>query len=127
MHALTPSGYMRYLTPSGYKKGKPVETVNRIRLAVRGKRRALGLSQAQVAQRAGVSRKWLSEFEQGKVKVELGLVLRLLDSLDLQFSVESKHSTQTQNANSDLSKKPTAHTIDIVKFDLDKLLSEYQS
>ena len=52
-------------------------TVNSIRLAVRAKRRTLGLSQAQVAMRAGVSRKWLSEFEQGKVKAELGLVLRL--------------------------------------------------
>ena len=47
-----------------------METVNSIRLTVRGKRRALGLSQAEVAMRAGVSRKWLSEFEPSKVKAE---------------------------------------------------------
>ena len=104
-----------------------METANGIRLAVRGKRRVLGLSQEQVAKRAGVSRKWLSEFEQGKLKVEFGLVLRLLESLDLQFYVESKNSTHSQNANRNLSEKTTASTIDIVKFDLDKLLREYQS
>lgn len=102
-------------------------TVNSIRLAVRAKRRTLGLSQAQVAMRAGVSRKWLSEFEQGKVKAELGLVLRLLDSLDLQFSVEPKQGTQGQNANKDLGGEPSKGPIDTMKIDLDKLLSEYRS
>lgn len=88
-----------------------MQTVNDIRLVVRGKRHALGLSQAQVAMRTGVSRKWLSEFEKGKAKVELGLVLRLLDSLDLEFSLEPKRAMPTSNAN----------------IDLDKLLSEYRS
>ena len=50
-----------------------MRTVNSIRVAVLSQRRALGLSQAQVAMHAGVSRKWLSEFEQGKVTAELGL------------------------------------------------------
>jgi len=103
-----------------------VETVNNIRLAVRGKRHALDLSQEQVAERAGVSRKWLSEFEQGKVNVELGLVLRLLEVLDLEFSVESKHPAQRQSAKKEPNRKATAHKIDVVKIDLDKLLSEYQ-
>jgi len=88
-----------------------MRTVNDIRMVVLGKRHALGLSQEQVAMRAGVSRKWLSEFERGKAKAELGLVLRLLDSLDLEFSVEPKNAMPTSNAN----------------IDLDKLLSEYRS
>lgn len=88
-----------------------MQTVNDIRLVVLGKRHALGLSQEQVALRAGVSRKWLSEFERGKAKAELGLVLRLLDSLDLEFSVEPKRAIPMSNAN----------------IDLDKLLSEHQS
>ena len=104
-----------------------METVNSIRLAVRGERRALGLSQEQVAKRAGVSRKWLSVFERGKVNVELGLVLRLLEALDLKFTVEPKAPTQKQNADKELSQKATTLAIDIVKIDLDKLLSEYRS
>ena len=101
-----------------------METVNSIRLAARGKRRALELSQEQVAKRAGVSRKWLSEFELGKVEVELGLVLRLLEVLDLEFTVESKHPAQRQSAKRSQSKKAVVPTIDIVQIDLDKLLSE---
>ena len=101
-----------------------METVNSIRLAARGKRRAMDLSQEQVAKRAGVSRKWLSEFELGKVEVELGLVLRILEVLDLEFSVESKHPTQQQAANRAQSGEAIAPTIDIVQIDLDKLLSE---
>lgn len=88
-----------------------MRTVNSIRVAVLGQRRALGLSQAQVAMRAGVSRKWLSEFEQGKVTAELGLVLRLLESLDLEFSVAPKRVLPMPKAN----------------IDLDELLSEYRS
>ncbi|HEU0288199.1 MAG TPA: helix-turn-helix domain-containing protein, partial [Nocardioidaceae bacterium] len=62
-------------------------TVQSIRAAVLGRRRELGLSQAQLAERIGVSRKWVSEFERGKATAELGLVLRLLESLDLQLKV----------------------------------------
>lgn len=102
-----------------------METVNSIRLAVRGKRHALNLSQEQVAERAGVSRKWLSEFEQGKVNVELGLVLRLLEALDLKFTVESKDPIRRPSANKEQSEKAIATAINIVKVDLDTLLSEH--
>jgi transcriptional regulator with XRE-family HTH domain len=55
---------------------------------VRGRRGDLGLSQEQVAARAGVSRKWVSTFERGNIsRVELALVLRLLDALDLSVAV----------------------------------------
>ncbi len=55
--------------------------------AVRGRRRALGLSQATVAARARVSRPWLSQLEAGKRTTEFGLVLRLLDALGLVLEV----------------------------------------
>lgn len=51
--------------------------------AVRGRRRDLGLSQAQLANRVGISRKWISEFEAGKPGAELGHVLRVLEGLGL--------------------------------------------
>jgi y4mF family transcriptional regulator len=47
----------------------------------------LGLNQADLAHRAGVSRKWVYEFEAGKPTVEFGLVLRVLEELGLSLDV----------------------------------------
>ena len=52
-----------------------------IGVALRAAREGLGLTQAEVASAAGVSRKWLSEAESGKAAVSLGLVLGVLDVL----------------------------------------------
>ena len=101
-----------------------METVNSIRLAVRGKRVALGLSQEHVAKLADVSRKWLSEFEQGKVNVELGLVVRLIEVLDMEFSIQSKNPAQRKSAKPEPKRKATERPF--AKIDLDALLSEYQ-
>ena len=57
-------------------------------VAVRGRRKDLGMSQADLAARAGVSRRWLSAFEAGKPSVELGIVLKVLDALGLRLSVD---------------------------------------
>ena len=47
----------------------------------------LGLSQAELAARARVSRQWVSAFESGKATAEVGLVIRLLDALELRMTV----------------------------------------
>lgn len=47
----------------------------------RGRRTDRGWTQAEVADRVGVSRKWVSDFERGKSSVDLASVLRLLDAL----------------------------------------------
>ncbi|MBV9040759.1 MAG: helix-turn-helix transcriptional regulator, partial [Acidimicrobiia bacterium] len=60
-----------------------------IATAIRSRRLELGLSQASVADRAGVSRKWVSEFESGKPTAELGTLLRVLDALGLLLEVRS--------------------------------------
>lgn len=44
-----------------------------------------GWTQAEVATRAGVSRKWVSDFETGKTSVDLSAVLRLLDALAVEL------------------------------------------
>jgi len=64
-----------------------VRSIRDIAAAARGRRLDLGLSQAQVAKRVGVSRKWIVEFEAGKSSAELGLALRVLDELGLALDV----------------------------------------
>ena len=55
--------------------------------AVHAWRKQLGISQTGLAERAGVSRRWLNEFEQGKATVELHLVFHLLKALGLAISL----------------------------------------
>jgi HTH-type transcriptional regulator/antitoxin HipB len=64
-----------------------VRSIRDLAAAVRGRRIDLGLSQANLAARAGVSRKWIYEFEAGKPKAELGLILRVLDALALSLEL----------------------------------------
>ena len=62
--------------------------------AVRGRRSDLGVSQGDLARQAGVSRKWISEFEAGKSTAEFGLVLRVLDALALCLELREISSKQ---------------------------------
>ena len=55
--------------------------------AVRQARRELGLTQAELAARADVSRPWLSQLENGKRSVEMGKVLAVLAALDLYMDI----------------------------------------
>ncbi len=60
-----------------------IQTTRAFGAAIRGARKDRGLSQAELASRAGVGRPWLSELETGKRTVELGRVLLVLAALDL--------------------------------------------
>ena len=55
--------------------------------AVKAARTQQGLTQAEVAQRAGVGRPWLSELESGKRTAELGRALSVVDALGLAVSL----------------------------------------
>ena len=57
-------------------------------LAIRDKRRKLGLTQTELARRAGVGRQWVVAIEHGKSRAELGLVLRTLSALDLPLIID---------------------------------------
>ncbi len=52
-------------------------------LYVRHRRRELGMTQAELAGSAQVSRRWLSDLEGGKATVEVGLVFKVLHTLDI--------------------------------------------
>ncbi len=67
---------------------RPVHDPRALGLAVRERRRELGLSQQGLAERIGVSRQWVIDLEAGKERVELGLVMRALRGLDLRALVE---------------------------------------
>lgn len=79
--------------------------------AVRGRRRDLGLSQADLARRAGVSRKWIYEFEGGKPTAEFGLVLHVLDELGLEVGLRERSSPGSTRDD---------------RIDLDELLEEHR-
>ncbi len=64
-----------------------VRSIGEAAAQVRGRRLQIHLSQDQLAQRAGVSRKWVYEFEAGKQHAELGHLMRVLDALDLQLDL----------------------------------------
>ncbi len=69
-----------------------VSSMRDVAAAVRGRRKDLGLSQAAVADRVGVSRAWINAVEAGKPSVEFDLVLRLLDQLDLRLDINKPGS-----------------------------------
>ena len=53
---------------------------------IRDRRRHLGLGQAELAARIGVSRQWIVGVERGRARAELGLVLRAIDSLGIRLN-----------------------------------------
>ena len=57
---------------------------------LREQRRRRGLTQAQLARRAGVSRQWLNGVEKGREGAELGLVLRTLASAGIVLKFEER-------------------------------------
>ena len=74
-----------------------VRSIRDIAAAARGRRQELGLTQAELGRRAGVSRKWISEFEAGKPTAELGLVLRALDELGFQLELRPESVAKSRD------------------------------
>jgi transcriptional regulator with XRE-family HTH domain len=79
MNLLSPYGDL--VTGGGAMR---ISSVRDVQVLARSRRQGLGLTQHEVAERAGVSRKWLVNFESGTAaRAELSLVLRLLATLDV--------------------------------------------
>ncbi len=66
-----------------------VRSIRDLAVAVRSRRLELGLTQADLARRAGISRKWVYEFEAGKPTAELGVLFRVLDELRLELELRT--------------------------------------
>lgn len=73
---------------------------------IRERRLKLGMDQSDLAEKAGTSRKWIVEVEQGKPRAEIGLVLRTLKtlgvSLDITVDRAEKVSPARESANVDI-------------------------
>jgi HTH-type transcriptional regulator / antitoxin HipB len=89
-----------------------IQSIRDVTAAVRGRRKDLGISQAELARRAGVSRKWIYELEGGKPTAEFGLLLRVLDELDLELELSARSSQPGSDRAGSI--------------DLDALLDEYR-
>ena len=73
---------------------------------IRERRVKLGMDQSALAEKAGTSRKWIVEVEQGKPRAEIGLVLRTLKtlgvSLDIAVDRTQKVSAASEPRNVDI-------------------------
>lgn len=74
-----------------------VTAIGEIQAAVRRRRIDMGLSQAEAAERAGVSRDWVNTFERGKRTVEVTHVLRLLSALGFGIDLREPRLPETQS------------------------------
>jgi HTH-type transcriptional regulator/antitoxin HipB len=79
-----------------------VNSINDLAAVIRGRRLSLGLSQEQAATRTGVSRQWVSELEKGKPTAELGLVLGVLDALELNLELTVREDEGRSTVSVDL-------------------------
>ena len=83
-----------------------VRTATDLGAFIRERRAKLGMDQSDLAKKAGTSRKWIVEVEQGKPRAEIGLVLRTLKalgvSLDLAADRAQKAVAASEPANVDI-------------------------
>ncbi len=64
-----------------------VVSVTDLAACIRQARKKSGWTQAELANRSGVSRDWIIGLEKGKPSLELALVLRTLKALDLTLTL----------------------------------------
>ena len=67
---------------------RPMLTVGQLGMEVRRLRVAAGLTQAELADRAGVSRRWLGQMERGHLRAETDKVMRVVRALGLAVRFE---------------------------------------
>lgn len=71
---------------------KPLTSARTAGELVRDRRRQRGLTQQQLAEKAGVSRKFVSEFEAGHDRAELGKAMRVMEAAGLGLQARDEPS-----------------------------------
>jgi len=64
-----------------------ISTPRDLGAAIRERRKSLGWDQVELAERVGVSRRWLIQVENGKSGASFGLLLRTLHALGLHMDL----------------------------------------
>ena len=86
-----------------------IRTPSDLGALIRERRINLGLDQLTLAKKAGTSRKWLIEVENGKPRAEIGLILRTLKAVGITLAESS--------ATADVRAKRTTSTAEAVDID----------
>jgi HTH-type transcriptional regulator/antitoxin HipB len=71
-------------------KDIPTKTAEALGMQLRARRMALGFSQAALARRVGVERKWIIRLEAGNPVAELGSVLRAIEALGCELLLHER-------------------------------------
>ncbi|AZZ57081.1 transcriptional regulator [Rathayibacter iranicus] len=72
-----------------HERGTIIRSASGVGALVAESRAGQGLTQAQLAERAGVTREWLNRFEAGSPSVTLFRVMRVLRELRLEVVVRA--------------------------------------
>ncbi len=75
-------------------RSDPARDPRQLGLALRQRRRELGLTQSQIAERAGLRTATVSVVENGDPGVKLSTIFTLLVALDLELSVRRRTSAE---------------------------------
>lgn len=65
-----------------------VKSIGDLSALAKKRRNTLGMNQLELSEKIGASRDWVINFEKGKATVELGLVFRVIQALDLAIHIE---------------------------------------
>ena len=79
-----------------------IHNARELGLRMRDQRLELGLSQAALAKRVGVSRSWVIQAERGNAGAEIGLVLRALAALGLELDVRAPQAASSPPASGEV-------------------------
>ena len=72
-----------------------IKTPGQLGIFIKNRRLELGLDQASLAHRAGISRVWLLEIEKGKPGVSIAVILRVLTALKASLLISETPSRRT--------------------------------
>jgi HTH-type transcriptional regulator/antitoxin HipB len=93
-----------------------IRTASDLGALIRERRLKFGLDQLTLARKAGTSRKWLVEVENGKPRAEIGLILRTLRALGVTLSVaDTTSDVATERTKTDTPSIDINQVIDSLK------------
>lgn len=84
---MSPNGYLPVL----------IRTTQDLAHLIRDQRSRLSLTQAGLAQRVGVSRKWIVDLEGGKKTADISLILRTIRALGIDLEVVDRPAKPDKN------------------------------